>query len=106
LRSKASFRAGDSTCIGPGSGSLGQSCRFSGLRWAQYRLGDYYDHGVGVAKDPVAAYMWLEIAVRTVSGDRLPTMGALYKGYRDALIERITTENIAEGKRRAADSGR
>jgi TPR repeat protein len=76
---------------------------YQGFAGAQCRLSDYYDRGAGLAKDPVAAYMWLEIAVRTVSGDRNPTMGLLYKAYRDALIARTTTENIAEGQRRAAE---
>jgi len=75
---------------------------FQGFAGAQCRLSDYYDRGAGVAKDPVAAYMWIEIAVRAVSGDRNLTMGILYKGDRDALIARTTTENIAEGQRRAA----
>jgi len=76
---------------------------FQGFAGSQCRLSDYYDRGVGVARDPVAAYMWIEIAVRAVSGDRNPTMGILYKGSRDALIARTTSEKIAEGQRRAAD---
>ena len=76
---------------------------FQGFAGSQCRLSDYYDHGVGLAKDPVAAYTWIEIAVRAVSGDRNPTMGILYKGDRDALSARTTTENIAEGQRRAAE---
>jgi hypothetical protein len=76
---------------------------FQGFAGSQCRLSVYYDRGAGLAKDPIAAYMWIEIAVRTVSGDTNPTMGILYKGYRDALIARTTTENIAEGQRRAAE---
>jgi hypothetical protein len=76
---------------------------YQGFDGAQYRLSSYYDHGVGVAQDPVAAYMWLEIAVRTVSAVRNKTMATLYKSYREALIARTTTENVAEGQRRAAE---
>lgn len=76
---------------------------YQGFAPAQCHLSNYYDRGVGVAKDPVAAYMWMDIAVRTASGDRNPTMGLFYKGYRDALIARTATANIAEGQRRAGE---
>ena len=35
-----------------------------GLALAQYNLGLSYERGEGVAKDPVAAYKWLALAVR------------------------------------------
>jgi len=74
---------------------------YQGFAPAQCHLSEYYDRGVGVAKASVAAYMWIEIAVRAVSGGRNPTMAILYKGYRDARIARTTTADIAEGQRRA-----
>lgn len=75
---------------------------YQGFASAQARLGQYYDQGVGVRKDPVKAYMWTQIAVQTASISNPVVGNMVYQANRDSLIKRTSTEDILEGQRLAA----
>jgi len=63
---------------------------------AQLRLAAMYAHGVGVPKDDVEAYRWY-----------LVFSGKCPAGHRDSIArqkERLTTEQLAEAEKRAAES--
>ena len=75
---------------------------YQGLADVQMKLGRYYDRGVGVSKNPIAAYMWMQIAVNSTGGEKSGLVGSLYRLERDNLITRISSEQIAEGMRLAA----
>ncbi len=65
-------------------------------------MGRFYERGVGVPKDRVNAYRWMQISVQTAARDADPTLAHTYKIERDQLVTHTSTENIAEGQRRAA----
>ena len=68
-----------------------------GIAQAQHNLGLLYDNGRGVLQDYVEAHMWLNLAASRVSG-------ADQTGYandRDALAERMSSEQIADVQQRA-----
>jgi len=65
------------------------------LALAQRTLVVCYEQGEGVAKDQVEAYKWLLLAAR--QGDE----GA--KQIMKVLESKLTSEQIAEGKKRARD---
>ncbi|HTH49629.1 MAG TPA: tetratricopeptide repeat protein [Candidatus Limnocylindria bacterium] len=75
---------------------------YQGIVSAQARLGSYYDRGVGVTKDPVKAYMWMEIAVRNSSAPPHFVEHSIYKVNRDALIKQTSTDDILKGQQMAA----
>ncbi len=60
---------------------------------AQYNLGVRHSKGDGVAKDPVAAYQWFSLAVAQGIEDAVRA--------RESLVREMTSEQIAEGRRRA-----
>jgi TPR repeat protein len=61
---------------------------------AQYNLGMRYYEGSGVKADPVEAYQWLSLAAAQGVRDAVQA--------RDALTAKVTREQLAEGRRRAA----
>lgn len=61
---------------------------------AQYWLGRIYEGGLGRPRDPVTAYGWFERAAESGHQD-----AAI---LRDGLAVRLTQEQIAEARRRAA----
>jgi hypothetical protein len=69
---------------------------------SQLKLSGYYEGGTGVAKDPVAAYMWAQISVDASGGDTGLMKGIVYRNNRDKLVKRTSTEDILEGQKRAA----
>ena len=83
---------------------------FEAVRWfrraaeqghagAQYSLGVRYFNGRGVLQDYVEAHMWYNLSAAQSSGeDRDISVGG-----RDAVAERMTTEQIAEAQRRARE---
>ena len=62
---------------------------------AQDKIGLMYRDGLGVPQDNVQAFMWFTIAA-TVSGQ-------YFTPLRDALALKMTSAEIDEGKRRAAE---
>jgi TPR repeat protein len=71
---------------------LAAAQRYAG---AQYNIGVLYDHGKGVPKDTVQAYMWYDLAAS--NGDE----GG--KKNRDLIAKEMTPEQIAEAKRLAKE---
>ena len=65
---------------------------------AQAGLGYLYIYGAGVGEDHVRAYMWLELAWRGAETD---FTRRLYAGRRDELAERMTDDDLREGRRLA-----
>ena len=61
---------------------------------SQWSLGFSYRDGKGVAKDPVEAYAWFDLAARTVRD--APKV-------RDELAGKMTSEQVAAGKKRAEE---
>ena len=66
---------------------------------AQYNLGVVYAFGAGVSQDDVAAHMWFNLAGARSSGEERDTIVEL----RDAVAERMTSEQITEAQRRARE---
>ena len=66
---------------------------------AQNNLGIRYSNGRGVPQDYVEAHMWYNLAAAQSSGDDRDT----HVRNRDAVAERMTTEQIAEAQRRARE---
>lgn len=64
---------------------------------AQYNLGQMYHHGLGVPQGDLDAYAWLHLATGQVGQD-----DAMVK-VRESIAGRLTPEQIAEAKRRAAN---
>lgn len=60
---------------------------------AQMNLGDYLARGLGAKRDPVAAWMWLELAARQGSDWSAARRGTIAKS--------MTADEIAEARRRA-----
>ena len=67
-----------------------------GYGGAQESLGFSYEAGTGVTRDNIEAYKWLLLAL-------VHTDTETSTHFFDALAERMTPEQIAEGKRRAAE---
>ena len=65
---------------------------------AQAGLGFLYIYGAGVEEDHVLAYMWLELAWRGAETD---FTRRLYAARRDELAERMTADDLREGRRLA-----
>jgi hypothetical protein len=74
---------------------------YQGLPSAQRHLGMYYAEGAGLPKDPVAGYMWLQIALNNPATD-LGTK-VITTSYLNHLIANMSSSDIAEGQRRAAE---
>ena len=62
---------------------------------AQLELGHCYRDGTEVAKDPVEAYKWYRLAAERD--------GILGKHYLDSLILAMSSDQIADGQRRAGN---
>ncbi|MDE0004422.1 MAG: tetratricopeptide repeat protein [Rhodospirillaceae bacterium] len=62
---------------------------------AQHNLGSMYFLGQGVPRDPVTAHMWLNLAAAQDHADA--------SKMRDLIAQTMTTEQINEAQRRAAD---
>lgn len=75
---------------------------YHGIVPAQLKLSGYYDGGTGVAKDPIAAYMWAQISVIATGGDNGQLTGIIYRSHRDQLVKKTATQDILEGQKRAA----
>jgi TPR repeat protein len=58
-----------------------------------------YDDGEGVLQDYVEAHMWFNLAVAQFSGEERATIVVL----RDAVTERMTTDQVVEAQRRARE---
>jgi len=70
-----------------------------GYAGAQYNLGVMYETGRGIPQDDVEAYMWYQLAAPRSSGEDRDG----YVQARDAVAERMTPGQIAEGQRRARE---
>jgi TPR repeat protein len=70
-----------------------------GLASAQYELGVAYSSGLGVPQGLAAAYEWMDLAVFRARGP----VRERYSAARDALSAQMTTAQLAEGQRRAAE---
>ena len=68
-----------------------------GLASAQYELSMAYSTGQGVPQDPAAAYQWMDIAAFRANGSNREK----YAAARDALRLHMTSEQLADAKRRA-----
>ena len=64
---------------------------------AQVALGEIYDNGDGVPQDLVQAHTWFYLAAAQASGEER----AKYEAARDAVAERLTSDQLAEAQRRA-----
>lgn len=62
-----------------------------GILYAQYYIGHCYSDGIGVPKDSVVAYMWLNIA--SAAGN------AEAKKGREAIEGQMTRDEISEGQK-------
>ena len=76
---------------------------YGGLAAAQSRLSSYFARGVGVRKDPEAAYLWVHLAVQTEEREGSPAVAVKYKAERDVLATGLPPEKIAAMQQRAAD---
>jgi uncharacterized protein len=70
---------------------------------AQYALGILYYNGSGVPRDPVAAYMWFDLAI--ARGDKMqpPISPQNAANYRDLVATKMSKEQIAEAEKRARE---
>jgi TPR repeat protein len=60
---------------------------------AQYEVGKCYRDGKGVSADPVEAFKWFDLAAKKGY--------IMAKVYRDKLVLKLTSDQIAEGQRRS-----
>jgi hypothetical protein len=70
-----------------------------GLASAQYELGVAHSSRLGVPQDLAAAYEWMDLAVFRARGP----VREKYSAAREALPAQMTTAQLAEGQRRAAE---
>ena len=70
-----------------------------GYAGAQHNLGVMYETGRGIPQDDVEAHMWYQLAAPRSSGEERDG----YVQARDAVEERMTPGQIAEGQRRARE---
>lgn len=68
-----------------------------GDTFAQSRLGLCYDRGHGVPRDFVLSYKWLDLAAGRASRREHD----FYQRLRDAVAEKMSLEQVAEGQRLA-----
>ena len=71
-----------------------------GLIDAQFALGDIHAGGSGIARDRIRAYMWFDIAASQTGEDWLH---AIAGSNRDALAARMSSAEIREAQRQAAE---
>ena len=71
-----------------------------GEPFAQSNLFKMYEEGIGVERDYVAAYMWLEIYAPSVEA---PLLREYLDRDRTSLEERMTRDQITEAKRLARE---
>src|SRR5262249_31743463 len=62
---------------------------------AQYKLGVFYDNGLGVPQDHISAYMWLNLSAAQGRD------GAA--AFRDLIARRMTPAQIAEAQKLARE---
>ncbi len=72
-----------------------------GHAWGQHSLGNSYAKGEGVPQDYVKAHAWLNLAA--THKFRLGTSGMSFLEIRDRLAAQMTTAQIAEAQKLAAD---
>ena len=70
-----------------------------GVAFAQIGLASMYASGEGVPQNDVEAHMWFDLAIAQSSGDDRDS----YVEARDAVVERMTADQIAEAQRRARE---
>lgn len=70
---------------------------------AQYTLATLYEWGRGVAPDDVQADMWHTITISTLKAKNFELSTQRWTESRDDLERRMTPEQIAEARRRAAE---
>ncbi|HEY4302247.1 MAG TPA: tetratricopeptide repeat protein [Candidatus Didemnitutus sp.] len=75
---------------------------YQGIVSAQTRLSRAYFRGKGVPKNPMAAYMWIQIAVQSANGSSNLFASLMPQSERDVIISNVSSGEIAEGQRRAA----
>jgi TPR repeat protein len=68
-----------------------------GDAFAQARLGLSYDKGHGVPIDPILSYKWLDLATARASQRER----GFYQRLRDAVAEKMSLPQVAEGQRLA-----
>ena len=61
-------------------------------------MGLLYANGRGVPRDPIAAHMWFDLAVRGLPPGAVRDAAA---DDRDSLARDMTSEDVAEAQRRA-----
>jgi TPR repeat protein len=66
---------------------------------AQFNLGLMYHYGQGVPRDYVEALMWLSLAASNAARDDVKE----YTNARDLVAKKMTPQQIAEARRRAAE---
>ena len=66
---------------------------------AQARLADMFSEGRGVPRDQVQAHTWFNLAAARASGEDRTR----YEAARDAITERLTSDQLAEAQRRARE---
>lgn len=67
---------------------------------AQFALGNIYSGGYGIAKDYVLSFMWFDI---TATRTETPWLAPIARSNRDALVQRMTAEQLTKAKRMSAD---
>ena len=67
---------------------------------AQFALGNIYSGGYGVTRDYVLSYMWFDITATQTESPWLPPIA---RSNRDALVTRMTDEEVSKAKRLAAE---
>ena len=70
-----------------------------GLATAQYNLGTMYSTGRGVPQNYVEAHKWRNLAASGATGDEQKE----YAATRDQMAEALTSAQLAEAQKRAAD---
>jgi hypothetical protein len=71
-----------------------------GHYFAQFTLGNMYEHGIGVPQDFAQAHMWFDLATVRASRAQLRTIAAR---ERDRVAARMSPAQIAEAQRLARE---
>lgn len=67
---------------------------------AQFALGNIYSGGYGVPRDYLLSYMWFDI---TANQTKAVWLAPIARSNRDALINRMTADQVSKAKQMAED---